>query len=115
MFSSNRYIYNLSDLVSVFLVIKGNNGLTFNHYLRSHQGEVYGLASHPTRFQADDWLRPRTPVGGLFMTGQDVTTLGVTGALMSGVLTAHAALGYGTLTDLISGRNLVEDLEHLTV
>ena len=94
---------------------KVGTSLTFNHYLRSHQGEVYGLASHPTRFQADDWLRPRTPVGGLFMTGQDVTTLGVTGALMSGVLTAHAALGYGTLTDLISGRNLVEDLEHLTV
>ena len=54
---------------------------------------------------------------GLFTTGQGNATLGVTGALMSGVLTAHAVLdvvvGYGGVSDLLSGRNLVEDLWHL--
>jgi all-trans-retinol 13,14-reductase len=74
---------------------------------------VYGLESHPERFDMDDWLRPQTHIDGLYMTGQDVTTLGVTGALMSGVLTAHAVLGYGGLSDVVSGRNLVEDLWHL--
>ena len=87
--------------------------LTFNHYIGSHRGEVYGLESHPDRFANDDWLRPQTPTKGLFLTGQDVTTLGVTGALMSGVLTAHAVLGYGSVLDILSGRNLVEDLWHL--
>ena len=89
------------------------SSLTFNYYLRSHRGEVYGLESHPERFQADDWLRARSAVPGLYMTGQDVTTLGVTGALMSGIITAHATLGYGGIDDLLSGRNLVEDIWHL--
>ena len=87
--------------------------LTFNHYLNSERGEVYGLESHPARFCEDDWLRPETPLPGLLLTGQDITTLGVTGALMSGILTAHAALGYGGASDIASGRNLVEDLWHL--
>ena len=34
------------------------SSLTFNHYLNSHRGEVYGLESHPERFEEDDWLRP---------------------------------------------------------
>ena len=89
------------------------SSLTFNHYLNSERGEVYGLEAHPERFEAEDWLRPETPLPGLFLTGQDVTTLGVTGALMSGILTAHSVLGYGGPLDLASGRNLVEDLWHL--
>ena len=64
-------------------------------------------------FQADDWLRPQTDVPGLYMTGQDVTTLGVTGALMSGILTAMSATGYGSAVDIASGRTIIEDLMHL--
>lgn len=57
--------------------------------------------------------RPESGLPGLYLTGQDVTTLGVTGALMSGILTAHSVLGYGSPIDVMSGRNLVEDLWHL--
>ena len=32
---------------------------------------------------------------------------------MSGVLTAHSCLGYGSLPDMISGRNLIEDIWHM--
>ena len=84
--------------------------LTFNYFIGSQKGEVYGLESHPMRFQANDWLRPQTEVPGLYLTGQDVTTLGVSGALMSGILTATAATGYGGIDDLASGRNIIEDL-----
>jgi all-trans-retinol 13,14-reductase len=87
--------------------------LTFNHYIGSQRGEVYGMESHPSRFDNDDWLRPETSIPGLYLTGQDVTTLGITGALMAGVLTAHAVLGYGNVVDMLSGRNLVEDIWHL--
>jgi all-trans-retinol 13,14-reductase len=31
--------------------------VTFNHFLNSERGEVYGLESHPERFELDDWLR----------------------------------------------------------
>lgn len=59
-------------------------------------GEIYGLEHAPARFEAR-WLRPRTPVAGLYLTGQDVVTCGIAGALASGILTASA----------ISGRNLM--------
>eukprot|EP00051_Salpingoeca_urceolata_P000968 m.37645 g.37645 ORF g.37645 m.37645 type:complete len:602 (-) comp11122_c0_seq1:211-2016(-) len=87
--------------------------LTFNHYIGSHAGEVYGMECSPERFDQADWLRAETKIPGLFLTGQDLTTLGVTGALMAGVLTAHAILGYGGIGDMASGRNLVEDVMHL--
>lgn len=87
--------------------------LTFNHFLGTTQGEVYGMSGSPERFDIHDWMRPQTQVENLFLTGVDVTTLGVTGALMAGILTAHAVAGYGSVVDMVSGRNMVEDLWHL--
>ncbi len=43
------------------------------------------------------------------------TTLGVTGGLMSGVLTAHSVAGYGTIFDLITGRNLITDITSIRI
>ncbi len=51
------------------------------------RGEIYGLAHTPERF-AERWLRPRTSIPGLFLTGADVAGCGVAGALMGGVLSA---------------------------
>ena len=65
------------------------------------------------RFQINDWLRPKTDIPGLYLTGCDITTLGVTSGLMSGVLTAHVVAGYGNVMDMLSGRNMIEDLWHL--
>ncbi|MGH8455318.1 MAG: phytoene desaturase family protein, partial [Nevskiales bacterium] len=56
------------------------------------RGEIYGLDHDPQRFR-QDWLHPVTPVKGLYMTGQDVVTAGVGGALMGGVLSTAAMLG----------------------
>lgn len=53
------------------------------------QGAIYGIEVSPRRFLSDS-LRPRTPIPGLFLTGQDVVTPGVTGAMMGGVLAAAA-------------------------
>lgn len=87
--------------------------LSYNHFIGSQRGEAYGLRCTPDRFQSQDWLRPQTPLNGLYMTGQDVALFGFAGALMSGLLTAMAVLGYGAPLDVMSGRNLVEDLWHL--
>lgn len=86
--------------------------LSFNYYIGSSQGEVYGLESNPFRYSCMD-IKPETSFKNLYLTGQDITTLGFTGAMMAGVLTTHNILGYGNILDAISGRNLIDDINHL--
>jgi len=56
-------------------------------YTGAEHGAMYGLAATPKRF-LNDALRPRTPIGGLFLAGQDACCPGVTGALMGGLMAA---------------------------
>ncbi|MFP5306625.1 MAG: phytoene desaturase family protein, partial [Gammaproteobacteria bacterium] len=56
------------------------------------RGEIYGLDHDLQRFR-QRWLHPVTPVKGLYLTGQDVVTAGVGGALIAGVMTTAAILG----------------------
>jgi len=56
------------------------------------RGEIYGLDHDARRFR-QHWLHPVTPVKGLYLTGQDVLTAGVGGALMGGVMTTAALVG----------------------
>jgi all-trans-retinol 13,14-reductase len=66
--------------------------LTTRHFMNYQRGEIYGASATPERFHLR-CLAPHTAVRNLYLTGQDVCTLGVTGAMMGGVLTASAALG----------------------
>ncbi|HSN52117.1 MAG TPA: NAD(P)/FAD-dependent oxidoreductase [Woeseiaceae bacterium] len=56
------------------------------------RGELYGLDHTVQRFR-QEWLGPRTRIPGLWLTGQDTLTCGVTGAMMSGLLTTTALVG----------------------
>ena len=84
--------------------------LTTQHYLGSLEGESYGLLASKRRFLETELLNPKTQWENFYLTGQDICTLGVTGAMMGGILTANHILGYGGLTDIILGNNVVEDL-----
>ena len=64
--------------------------LTSKFYLAAEGGESYGLGHSPERFRFP-WLRPSTPIKGLMLTGSDVLSAGVFGALTSGFLSAIAA------------------------
>jgi all-trans-retinol 13,14-reductase len=66
--------------------------LSTRHFMNYQRGEAYGVSATPARFGLR-CLTPHTPVRNLYLTGQDVCTLGVTGAMMGGVLTASAVLG----------------------
>ncbi|MFS1525183.1 phytoene desaturase family protein [Microbulbifer sp. 2304DJ12-6] len=57
------------------------------------RGEIYGLDHDPSRFE-QRWLRPKTRLKGLYLTGQDVMSCGVAGAMISGTLTAQSILGW---------------------
>jgi len=71
--------------------------VTTRHFTNYDHGEIYGVASTPKRFGIRG-LGARTPIRGLYLTGQDVSTLGVVGALFGGVISASAALGKNLLS-----------------
>lgn len=59
----------------------------------NEQGEIYGLDHTPARFKAIG-LHTQTPIKNLYLTGADVVTAGVGGALMAGVMTATRMVGW---------------------
>ncbi len=77
--------------------------LSTKHFVNYTKGEIYGLAHDPERFESK-WLRPRTPVPGLWMTGQDISTCGVGGALFAGYLTVSAMTKQNLVMDVLSAK-----------
>ncbi|HSQ64877.1 MAG TPA: NAD(P)/FAD-dependent oxidoreductase [Polyangiaceae bacterium] len=73
--------------------------LTTRHFGGHPHGELYGLDHTPARFRLP--LRPATSIRGLFLTGQDISTCGVGGALLGGVITAAAIEGPGALVEVM--------------
>jgi all-trans-retinol 13,14-reductase len=71
-----------------------------NWFAGYQQGELYGLDHTAERLQ-QDWLGPRTRIPGLWLTGQDVLTCGVTGAMMAGMLTTMAMVGIRKMSPLM--------------
>jgi len=76
--------------------------LSTRHFAGHPHGEIYGLAHTPARFAARQ-LRPHTPISGLYLTGADICTAGVGGALMGGVLTAAAITRRNLINELLAG------------
>lgn len=70
-----------------------STALSTAYFCRYEHGEIYGVNHTPARFTAD-WLKPVTPVRGLYLTGQDVMSCGIVGAASGGVLTAAAVQGF---------------------
>jgi len=60
--------------------------VTNDTYLGTFRGAVYGLAHTPDRFAQG--MSPKTPVRNLFLSGQDVLSCGIAGAMASGFFTA---------------------------
>ena len=65
--------------------------LTVRDLANYKRGEMYGISHTPDRFR-HRWLRPQSELKNLYFTGQDVTTVGVSSALFSGLLTASVVL-----------------------
>ncbi|MFZ0590116.1 MAG: NAD(P)/FAD-dependent oxidoreductase [Bryobacteraceae bacterium] len=79
--------------------------LTFEHFTAAPSGTIYGYPATPEKFQKP-WLGPRTPILGLYLTGSDVTILGIMGALMGGVVTASCLMGpFGFLEVMRAARS----------
>ena len=70
--------------------------ITTEHFVRPTSGSIYGIEPTPARF-ANPWLKPRSPIPGLYFAGSDVASVGVVGAMMGGALAAVAAEPWATL------------------
>ncbi len=82
----------LPQLRGALMYAELSTPLSTSWFQQALQGEIYGLDHDVERFR-QDWLHPVTPVPGLYLTGQDVVSAGVGGALMGGFLTTSAMLG----------------------
>jgi len=69
--------------------VESGSPLTNNFYLGTLNGEVYGLEHSVARFTKCEWfLKFKTPIKGLYLSGQDSLCEGIVGALSGGVLCA---------------------------
>ena len=73
--------------------------LSTKHFTNYTKGEIYGLDHSPKRFR-QPFLKPATPIKNFYLTGQDIVTCGIGGALFSGVLTSTVITGKNVLRSL---------------
>lgn len=85
-------LYNLFPQIEGHIeVTEVSTPLSTKHFSNYKKGEIYGLAHTPERFTLP-FLRPKTKIKGLKLVGQDITLVGVAGAMLSGVLCATTIL-----------------------
>lgn len=74
--------------------------LTTQHFVNYEKGEIYGIDHSPKRFR-QKFLKPRTPIKNFYLTGQDIVTAGVGGAMLSGVITSTAITGKNVIKTIM--------------
>jgi len=90
----------LSKLYKLFPETRGrvihtevSTPLSTKHFQMNRKGEIYGLEHTPERFNLP-FLRTETKIKGLRLLGQDITSVGVSGAMISGLLGAVTILKF---------------------
>jgi len=83
--------------------------LSTKSFVNYSEGEIYGLQHTPERFN-DKTLRAITPIKNFYLTGQDIATAGIGGALNSAVLTSSAMLKKNMLNKILGQRKAIDNL-----
>ncbi len=78
---------NFPDLAELVVFRELSTPLATAAITGHHQGRFYGLDGTPERVLSDA-LKAKTPIEGLYLSGQDVVSQGIQGALWAGILTA---------------------------
>ncbi len=81
-----KHIPNLEKHIDCYEL---STPLSTQHFVNYEKGEIYGIDHSPSRFK-QNYLRPHTPIKNFYLTGQDVVTAGIGGAMFGGVLTFSA-------------------------
>ena len=69
-----KHVPNIKGKVDYFEL---STPLTTRDLANYSRGEMYGIEHGPNRFK-EKWLKPKTPIKNLYLTGQDITTVGFT-------------------------------------
>lgn len=93
-----RYVPQIEAHIDYYEV---STPVSYQHFLRRERGNFMGLEASPDRFRQAE-LRAETPIRGLYLSGQDVSTDGVIGALMGGVLAASRVLQTNVMEEIIA-------------
>ena len=91
-----QFLKNMPELEPYLEYVELSTPLSTDHFVRPMAGSIYGIEPTPKRFRTQ-WLRPRSPIGNLFMAGSEVASVGVIGAMMGGVLSVLSAEPMGTI------------------
>jgi all-trans-retinol 13,14-reductase len=84
-----QFAQHFPALAPLIAEIELSTPLSSVAFVGAEHGGVYGLEPSPRRFLSTH-LHARTPLPGLYLTGQDVCSTGITGAMMGGVMSAAA-------------------------
>lgn len=82
-----QFAGHFPDLIPMVRFVEVSTPISVATFTGAEHGAMYGLETTPRRFLSPA-LRPRTPIGGLFLAGQDVGSPGVTGAFFGGLMAA---------------------------
>ncbi len=85
-----QFLQRMPELRPMVDHVELSTPISTDHFCRPVKGSIYGLEPTPERFR-NAFLRPRSPIPGLLFAGSEVTTVGVMGAMMGGVLAAVSA------------------------
>jgi all-trans-retinol 13,14-reductase len=85
-----QFLENMPQLEEFIDYVELSTPLSTEYFNRSMKGAIYGIEPTPERFQ-NPWLRPKSPIPNLYLSGSDIASVGVIGAMMGGVLCASAA------------------------
>ena len=84
-----QFLSQMPELREMVDYVELSTPLSTTYFNRAAKGAIYGIEPTPERFQ-NPWLRPKSPIKGLYLSGSDVASVGVIGAMMGGVLCAAA-------------------------
>jgi all-trans-retinol 13,14-reductase len=92
----DQFLSEMPALRDMVDYVELSTPLSTDTFCRPLSGSAYGLEPTPARF-ACPWLRARSPIPNLLLSGSEIASAGVMGAMMGGVLAALAAEPVRTL------------------
>ena len=84
-----QFLAKMPELAPMVDYVELSTPLTTDHFVRPRRGSIYGIEPTPERFRCEA-LRPVSPIKNLYFAGSEVTSVGVMGAMVGGMLAAVA-------------------------